>query len=433
MDKVVLIFPKTGLDKYSQLPLGLLSVASTIVDDYEVKIIDQRLDNNWANKIESESQNSICVGITSMTGEQILNGLEISKIAKKNTNVIWGGIHPTILPKQTLENKYIDFIVIGEGEVTFPQVIKALKNKKEFNNIKGIGYKDGREIQINEKQNYLDLNNLPDLPYHFLNMKKYVTKRDGFQRCLTLETSRGCPHDCNFCSNPIIHKRIWRSLNADNIIRKINYLQNKFNLDGIIFQEDNFFVNTQRIKKFCEKIIVNNIGWKANCRINYLLDKDSSFFKMLENAGCRMLQFGVESGSDRILNLLNKGIKKDDILRINEKLAKANILCRYNFIVGMPTETEEEIKGTLQFIDKLKNENANLDLPFLNIYTPWPGTKLFDLAIKNGFSPQNRLDEWSKFNWNSYNLPWLNEKTSKFLEEISIKYRNENRYFLACN
>lgn len=430
MDKVLLVFPKTGLDKYSQLPLGLLSIASTIVKDYEVKIIDQRLDNNWAEKVESESQDSICVGITSMTGEQILNGIKISMIAKENTNVIWGGVHPTILPKQTLENKNIDFIVRGEGEITFPLLVKALKNKESIHDIKGIGYKDVSGIHINETPNYVNLNNLPDLPYYLLDMNKYITKRDSFQRCLTLETSRGCPHNCNFCSNPVIHKRKWRCLNVDNIIKKVNYLQGKFNLDGIIFQEDNFFVNMQRIKEFCEKISINNIGWKANCRIKYLIDKNQSFLEMLEKSGCRVLQFGVESGSDRILNLLNKGISADNILKVNKKLAKANILCRYNFIIGLPTETEEEIQKTLEFINKLKDENPNLDAPFLNIYTPWPGTNLFDLAIKNGFRPPNNLEGWSKFNWNSYNLPWLNKKTSKFLEEISIKYRNESRYFL---
>jgi radical SAM superfamily enzyme YgiQ (UPF0313 family) len=430
LDKVLLVFPKTGLDKYSQLPLGLLSIASTIVKDYEVKIIDQRLDNNWAEKVESESQDSICVGITSMTGEQILNGIKISMIAKENTNVIWGGVHPTILPKQTLENKNIDFIVRGEGEITFPLLVKALKNKESIHDIKGIGYKDVSGIHINETPNYVNLNNLPDLPYYLLDMNKYITKRDSFQRCLTLETSRGCPHNCNFCSNPVIHKRKWRCLNVDNIIKKVNYLQGKFNLDGIIFQEDNFFVNMQRIKEFCEKISINNIGWKANCRIKYLIDKNQSFLEMLEKSGCRVLQFGVESGSDRILNLLNKGISADNILKVNKKLAKANILCRYNFIIGLPTETEEEIQKTLEFINKLKDENPNLDAPFLNIYTPWPGTNLFDLAIKNGFRPPNNLEGWSKFNWNSYNLPWLNKKTSKFLEEISIKYRNESRYFL---
>lgn len=430
MDKVLLVFPKTGLDKYAQLPLSLLSIASTIVKNYEVKIIDQRIDDNWAREVETESQNSICVGLTSMTGEQIRNGLEITKIVKKNTNVVWGGIHPTILPQQTLENKYVDFVVIGEGEVTFPLLINALKTKNIFFNIKGIGYKDVSGIYINEMPNYVELNDLPDLPYYLLDMNKYINKRDGFQRCLTLETSRGCPHSCSFCSNPVIHKRTWRSLNAGNIIRKINYLQDKFNLDGIVFQEDNFFVNIQRIKEFCGKIGAIDIGWKANCRIKYLLNKDQAFLEMLEKAGCKMLQFGVESGSNRILNLLNKGIKTDDILKVNEKLAKTNISCRYNFIIGVPTETEEEIQKTLKFIDKLRYENANLDLPFLNIYTPWPGTNLFDLAIKKGFEPPNSLEGWSKFNWNSCNVPWLNEKFSKFLEEISIKYRNENRYFL---
>lgn len=429
MDKVLLVFPKTGLDKYSQLPLGLLSVASTIVKDYEVKIIDQRLDDNWAKKIDSESKDSICVGITSMTGEQISNGIKISITAKENTNVIWGGVHPTILPKQTLENKNIDFIVRGEGEITFPLLIKAIKNKESIHNIKGVGYKDISGIHINETSNYVNLNNLPDLPYYLLDMNKYITKRDSFQRCLTLETSRGCPHNCSFCSNPVIHKKKWRCLNVENIIKKLNYLQSRFNLDGIIFQEDNFFVNMKRIEEFCGKISMNNIGWKANCRIKYLLNKDQSFLEMLEMAGCRVLQFGVESGSDRILSLLNKGLSVDDILEVNKKLAKTNILCRYNFIIGLPTETEEEIQRTLKFIDKLKKENANLDLPFLNIYTPWPGTNLFSLAVKNGFKPPNSLEEWSRFNWNSYNLPWLDKTISKFLEEISINYRNGNQYF----
>ncbi len=232
-------------------------------------------------------------------------------------------MHPTVLPKQTLENKNIDFIVRGEGEITFSLLIKALKNKERIHNIKGIGYKDVSGIHINEMPNYVNLNNLPDLPYYLLDINKYITKRDSFQRCLTLETSRGCPHNCSFCSNPVIHKRKWRCLNVDNIIKKVNYLQGRFNLDGVIFQEDNFFVNMQRIKEFCEKISINNIGWKANCRIKYLLDKDQSFLEMLEKSGCRVLQFGAESGSDRILNLLNKGISADDILKVNKKLAKA--------------------------------------------------------------------------------------------------------------
>jgi len=430
LDKVLLVFPKTGLDKYAQLPLGLLSIASTLVDDYEVEIIDQRIDEKWAEKVELKSRDSICVGVTSMTGVQIANAIEISKIAKKHTKLIWGGVHPTLLPHQTLQNKYIDIIVLGEGEVTFPLLLKALKDPKRFEHIRGIGYKDSKGIHVNELRDFLDMNTVSNLPYHLLEIEKYLTKREGFKRCLSLETSRGCPHDCSFCSNPIIHKRLWSCLNVENLIQKTKYLQNRFKLDGIVYQEDNFFVNILRVKKFCEAIQKDiNIGWKANCRISYLLNKDSAFLKMLEKGGCKVLQFGVESGTNRILKLVNKGITIEDILKVNSKLAKGDIICRYNFIVGIPTETQEEIQSTLDFIEKLQSENANLDTPFLNLYTPWPGTKLFDLSIEKGFKSPNTLDGWSKFNWNTWNLPWLDKKTSKVLEDVSIKYRNESKYF----
>jgi radical SAM superfamily enzyme YgiQ (UPF0313 family) len=429
LDKVLLVFPKTGLDKYAQLPLGLLSIASTLVDDYEVEIIDQRIDEKWAEKVELKSRDSICVGVTSMTGVQIANVIEISRIAKKHTKLIWGGVHPTLLPHQTLQNKYIDIIVLGEGEVTFPLLLKALKDPKRFEHIRGIGYKDSKGIHVNELR-FLDMNTVPNLPYHLLEIEKYLTKREGFKRCLSLETSRGCPHDCSFCSNPIIHKRLWSCLNVENLIQKTKYLQNRFKLDGIVYQEDNFFVNILRVKKFCEAIQKDiNIGWKANCRISYLLNKDSAFLKMLEKGGCKVLQFGVESGTNRILKLVNKGITIEDILKVNSKLAKGDLICRYNFIVGIPTETQEEIQSTLDFIEKLQSENANLDTPFLNLYTPWPGTKLFDLSIEKGFKSPNTLDGWSKFNWNTWNLPWLDKKTSKVLEDVSIKYRNESKYF----
>lgn len=430
MDKVLLVFPKTGLDKYAQLPLGLLSIASTLVDDYEVKIIDQRIDEKWAEKVESESRDSICVGVASMTGKQIANGIEISKIAKKYTKVVLGGVHPTLLPYQTLQNKYVDFIVLREGEVTSPLLLKALTDPKRFEHIRGIGYKDSKGIHVNGLRDFVDMNTLPNLPYHLLEIEKYITKREGFKRCLSLETSRGCPHNCSFCSNPIIHKRKWRCLNVETLIQKTKYLQNRFKLEGIVYQEDNFFVDILRVKKFCEAIQKDiNMGWKANCRISYLLNKETSFLKMLEKGGCKVLQFGVESGTNRILTLLNKGITIEDILKVNSKLAKGDIICRYNFIVGIPTETQEEIQSTLDFIEKLQSENANLDTPFLNIYTPWPGTKLFKLSIEKGFKSPNTLEGWSKFNWNTWNLPWLDKKTSKVLEDVSIKYRNESKYF----
>jgi len=208
-------------------------------------------------------------------------------------------------------------------------------------------------------------------------------------------------------------------------------LKKRYKIDGIIYQEDNFFANMQRVIEFCRILQERSldIGWKANCRISYLVDKDLNFFGMLEKSGCRVLQFGVESGSDRTLGILRKGITVEQAIMVNRKLAKANIKCRYNFMIGIPGETYEEMKMTLQFIQTLKKQNRNLESCFLNIYTPWPGTELYWRSVENGFVPPQTLESWASFNWNETLMPWINRKTAKAMKNISSEYLTKSGYF----
>jgi len=208
-------------------------------------------------------------------------------------------------------------------------------------------------------------------------------------------------------------------------------LQNRYKLDGIIYQEDNFFVNIKRVIEFCQILQERNldIGWKANCRISYLVDKDLSFFSVVEKSGCKLLQFGVESGSDRILKILKKRITTEQVMAVNRKLARTNIKCRYNFMIGVPGETLEEMKMTLRFIKTLKKENRNLESCFLNIYTPWPGTDLYWKSVQEGFVPPQTLEAWASFNWNETLMPWIDRKTARFMKEVSTQYLNKSDYF----
>jgi len=431
MVDVILFFPKTGMDSMVQLPLSILCVAST-TRDYDLLLIDERIESNAMDKVEKKSSGAICIGVSVMTGRQILNGLKVSKIAKNHTRVVWGGIHPTLEPNQTLDNKNIDIVVRGEGELTFPEVVKALEADSDLSRVRGIGFKErGQKKIITEDRDFVDTNVLPDIPYDILNVEKYITQREGFRRCLNLQTSRGCPHDCGFCINPVYNKRRWRGLVAGNIVDKTEKLKERYKLDGIIYQEDNFFVDMKRVTQFCQLMRERylDIGWKANCRISYLIDKDLSFFDMLEKSGCKVLQFGVESGSDRILEILKKRITTKQIIVVNRKLAKTNIECRYNFMIGIPTETREEIEMTLRFIDVLKRENRNLESCFLNIYTPWPSTDLYLKSIQEGFVPPRTLEEWGSFNWNETLMPWIDKKTARFMRKISSEYLTNSGYF----
>jgi len=431
MVDVILFFPKTGMDSMVQLPLSVLCVASTLTN-YELSLIDERIESDALKQVEKKSASAICVGVSVMTGRQISYGLRASKVAHGNARVVWGGIHPTLEPGQTLNNKNVDVVVRGEGELTFLDVVKSLEAGSDLSRIDGIGFKErnGKQILTKDRK-FVDLNALPETPYDLVNVEKYITQREGFRRCLTLQTSRGCPHDCTFCINPVYNRRQWRSLAAERMVARTVRLKERFKLDGIIYQEDNFFADMRRVEDFCRIIQEKNVDirWKANCRISYLARKNKRFYDMLEKAGCKLLQFGVESGSDRILKILRKHTTTQQILEVNRKLAETRIECRYNFIVGIPTETIEEIQTTLKFIEVLKRDNPNLKSSFVNIYTPWPGTELYAKSIQEGFISPRKLEEWAQFNWNDALMPWIDKKTARFMRRVSSRYLTKSKFF----
>ena len=148
----------------------------------------------------------------------------------------------------------------------------------------------------------------------------------------------------------------------------------------------------------------------------------------LLESNCKVLQFGIESGSNRILKLINKKITTEDVIAVNRKLSKFNIKLRYNFIIGFPTETVDEIKQTLSLIERLMCENPNLEPPFVNIYTPYPGTPIFDLAVEQGFIPPTTLEEWGQISWNNPNNMISDEKVREEIFNISNQFLKNNQY-----
>jgi radical SAM superfamily enzyme YgiQ (UPF0313 family) len=270
----------------------------------------------------------------------------------------------------------------------------------------------------------------------YVNFEKYPIKvtyfisRDGFNKTFNIETSRGCPHKCYFCHNSVSHKP-YRCLSKDRVINLIEYLYNKYRIDGVIFQEDNFFLDKKRVTYIMNYLISRpDIGWKANSRIDYfkLLKKDDNFMKKLINSGCRVLQFGVESGSERLLRMINKNIKINDVLEINQYLSNYPIRLRYNFIIGFPSENIQEINETLKLIERLKHGNPNVEPPFLNIYNPYPGTPLYKIALDYGFNPPKDLEGWASFNWHTVSFDWHAPEVKEYIENLSREFYIKTPY-----
>lgn len=428
LSKIILFFPKINADALL-LPASVLYVAAPLIQNgYEVKIIDQRVEENWREVLINELKtNPLAVGISAMTGRQIFYGIEVSEIIKNNSDacVVWGGVHPSLLPEQTLRNKYIDFVVIGEGEKTFLNLIKAIENGGDYENVRGLGYKKDNNIFLNQLADFINLDDLPPLPYHLLDIEKYIAKhsfasgRPG--RNIAFYTSRGCPHTCSFCYNQKFNKRKWRGESAEHIIARIKDLIEKYQITALEIEDDEFFANFERAKKIAELILSNDLKIEifTTCRIDYVVNfMDEKFLDLIRRAGFKALAFGVESGSPKIQKSINKRITNEQVLTAVLKLKKASIESKYYFMVGFPCETKEDVYATADLIGKMKEANHEIRIASPRIYTPYPGTDLYELSVKQGFKTPLSLEEWANYDFNTVKTPWVNKRLEKIIRNV---------------
>jgi radical SAM superfamily enzyme YgiQ (UPF0313 family) len=220
----------------------------------------------------------------------------------------------------------------------------------------------------------------------------------------------------------------------EKVLAIIDDLSGRYSLDGVVFQEDNFFANRNRAFAVVKGLATRGLRWKANSRASYVARFSDDDLAMLAASGCAVLQCGAEAGSQRILDLISKDVTVDAILAANRRLEHHRIPVRYNLIVGFPTETSAERQQTLALIDRLRQENPSCLPPFLNIYAPYPGTPLYPLAVKEGFRAPGSLEGWSRITWNCANAPWLAEDVRTELSELSARFLKESGYakFVKC-
>lgn len=428
MKRAIICFPKISniIWSQTQFPIGIYKIKAYCREKYEIVILDERVEADIDEKIEQLLDASVlCLGLSVMTGEQIHSAIRLSRKYHRRVKIAWGGVHPTILPLDTIKEEYVDYVIRGDGEEAFLNLLTYLDTGKVETEL--FLSKSNNNLNINYFAK-LDGSNIDFELEHIKN--EYFIKRDGFKKSFSIETSRGCPHKCAFCHNTILgHK--YRTVDSQYVLNAIDLLCDKYGIDGITFQEDNFFLDIKRVDQFIDYLIKNNrIGWKANSRLSYFdkLADDEKLMNKLMKSNCSVLQFGIESGSNRILNLINKRIVVEDVIRINKKLARYSIKLRYNFIIGFPTETIEEIHQTIGLINRLMEDNENVEPPFVNIYTPYPGTPIFDLAVNQGFIPPNSLEGWANINWNQPNNSISDEKIRQEICHVSNKFLNQNRY-----
>ncbi len=303
-----------------------------------------------------------------------------------DSKVVLGGIHPTVLPDEVLGVDTVDFAVRGEAEKILLELYDAIKNNKDYSKIKGLSYKNGGKLAHNPPAELPALDDFPPFPYHlFKNDRgKY---NFGF-----IASSRGCPYDCIFCSQRVISGQKFRYVPEEMVIGEIDELINKHGQTHINFVDDNFTANKQRIFRLCELMIKNGFHEKATFDCQTRADAvNDEILALLKKAGFRVINYGLETASERLMVMLNKKETVADNIAAVKLAKKHGLRVSGTFIFGLPTETKEERRQAYELAKKL-----DLDYVRFNNATPYPGTRLYEMAKEEG-----RLfvdDGWANLN-----------------------------------
>jgi len=364
----------------SSPPLGLAYLASTLRRNHEVKVIDSNILDYTMDDVRRELKNFYpdVVGVTSVT-PSISNAYEVAKIAKEvreDCKVIMGGPHATFLSTQTLnECRYVDVVVKGEGEKTAEEIMMAFEGKQHLEDVKGITFRRGGQIIDNEPRPFIK--NIDDIPFpsvDLLPMDKYQFNGVKYTAMLT---SRGCPFGCSFCSSSRLFGGYWRGRSPENVIEEMRILYEKYKIRNIEFVDDTFTLDQKRAEKICDEIIKRgwDVSWGASSRVDTL---SKELVEKMKRAGCWIIYLGIESGSQQILDAIGKRITVEQAKKAVKIVKDAGIQVLGSFIIGFLQDTVETIKETIKFAKSL-----NLDYAQFSILTPYPGTPIYDYALKN--------------------------------------------------
>lgn len=436
---VLLLYPKTGMDFGSTIapPHALLTIAAPVLKaGYSVKILDQRTQQITRKTLENNlSSDTICVGISTMTGTQIHYALKLAQMARdivgNKVPFVWGGCHPSVAAKQTLEHENVDIVAIGEGDETFVEIVEALAHKRSLKQIKGIMYKDGPEFIKTESRPLLNVEDLLPTPWELLDVEKYI-HRDMYvqsrSRVLDIgQTSRGCPFNCGFCSSASIRERKWRAVSVQKTLTRIEDEVKRFKLDGIWLRDDEFYINRKRATDICQGFIDREFNlnfYTSGTRADVFMKASDHDIDVLKRSGAHTLKFGAESGSQRVLDLMIKGITIQQTIDANHRCKKFGITPVFGLMMGYPTETFDEINETIDLGFRIKRENPSAQLETMAIFTPLPGTPDFHLSLKHGLVPPQSLEEWGDWIFDDYDLrgrrnPWFDVDGRSYLGNIS--------------
>jgi len=411
-------------DWHARLPLSVLAIGATLEGKHPYTIFDGNLDK--------QLESTLCAAITAqgirhaaftvMPGRQLTESILLTQTLRSRfpgITVTWGGYFPTLHTDVVLSSGLVDYVIRNQGDRAFIRLIDALDNRGSVSSIKGLSYVDGT-IRHNPGEEILDPSSFLPLPYHAVDVRRYIERTVVGTRTINYHSSVGCPFPCGFCAVAASYGARWRGLSAERISSDLLSLQSRHGINAVEFHDNNFFTSEARVLEFARLMHGRGITWWGEGRPDTLLAYDRQTWQAMKEGGCVMIFLGAESGSQSTLELMHKGGTQtpDTVLALAARMHGYGIVPEFSFVLGSPSD---QIDGALEhdfaFIRAVKRINPESEI-ILYVYSPvfFDEAEIFRSARAHTFAYPTTLTDWLLPGWQAHDLrktpvaPWLKWK-----------------------
>ncbi len=428
---IILFNPRATKPRNRRLPLSVLALAAVLEGREEYAIVDGNVEDDPTSIIlRLLDQNKVeLLGITVMPGPQMVAAMDCSREIRRfrpDVPIVWGGYFCSVYPDAALNAKYVDYAVRGQGEDTLLELIEARRGLRSFESIQGISYKDVFGLHHhNPERPMKGPDAFPWAPFHRIPVEKYLRPSFFGKRTAVHHASIGCPFRCSFCG---VHAAYGTREKLESPARTaaiLGHLATEYGADSVQFYDMNFFMHEDHAHELAERLVPLHLRWWCEARVDVMARYSDTTLEVLRRAGCAMIFFGAESGSDWALKEMQKGITTEQTLQVASRMKNFGIIPEFSFVVGNPSDPERDTQETLQFIRKIKLLDPASEIIIYH-YTPVPQRGAMYGNIDGKIAFPSTPEEWATKRWMDFtlridpNTPWLKRKTKRLIENFEV-------------
>ncbi len=425
---IILFNPRATKPRNVRLPLAILALAAVLEGREEYEIVDGNLDENATETILSLMQHHQVemLGVTVMPGPQMAAAVESCREIRRlrpEVPIVWGGYFPSLYPETSLNAHYVDYVVRGQGEDTLLELLEAIRGQRILASIRGISYMESGTYRKNPERIFKGPDAFPWSPFHRLPLERYLRPSYFGKRTAVHHASIGCPFQCSFCGVHAAYGSRERMESPARTAAILEHLVKEYRADSVQFYDMNFFLKEGWARDLAERITPLNLRWWCEARIDTVGGYSDSTLELLKRAGCTMIFFGAESGSDWVLQEMRKQITTQQTLDLAERIKRFGIIPEFSFVIGNPKDPERDTNETLAFIRRIKRLNPDSEIIIYH-YTPTPQRETMYGEIDDQIEFPTTPEEWATKRWMDFTLridpatPWLKRRTKALIDNF---------------